>query len=751
MSHPTMPRQKAIVIGAGVGGTSTAARLAHAGFDVEVYEKNDFSGGRCSLIHHDGYRFDQGPSLLLLPPLFHQLYNDLGEKLEDHIDLIQCNPNYVIHYHDGEKVTLSTDRAKLGAEVEKWEGKGGAARLEAFMREAGIHGQLSYDAVLSKPFPSLLSLLRPEVMFNLVRLHPFGSLWGRCARHFRTDRIRRAFSFGSMYLGSSPFDAPGTYTLLQWTETCEGIWYPKGGFHAVVQSFVNIAQAHGAKFYFSSPISSVTYDAAGRTTGVKLQSGEHKRADLVVVNADLVWAHNNLFTKDGDGKKTAVSDGTDDDAGAGPAPPRAEERLDPRLADRLLNKPHSCSSISFYWAMDSKIPSLNAHNIFLAEDYQGSFDDIFKRKGMPREPSFYVNVPSRADPTAAPEGKDAVVVLVPVGHLLPQKKTANGKEETIRTFSKGSNEPDLDSQDWPSLVERARKQVIEVMEARLGMNGLRDKITWEEVNTPQTWKEKFNLTHGSILGITHDFFNVLSFRHQARHPTLKGAYFVGASAHPGTGVPIAIAGSRICTKTILSDLGYPEPRSYAALPPARKNPLDVVQSRSLLYTVEDVFSTLLPYLVGAAITASLSLVWLSAGLPVPFHREASAGLDSHHIPVNRLSWQYLRSVVTTGDHEIDLILFIVTTLTSLVGLAFYLAPPAEPEWAAAARLRAEGMKKEQAAREAQRMMASQHADAQQQQAYWYARQQQQQDQQRRDQGVASQYMSGRGVGPGQTL
>jgi phytoene desaturase (3,4-didehydrolycopene-forming) len=159
---------------------------------------------------------------------------------------------------------------------------------------------------------------------------------------------------------------------------------------------------------------------------------------------------------------------------------------------------------------------------------------------MPREPSFYINVPSRIDPTAAPEGKDSLVVLVPVGHLSPGKKGSDPDDEG-------------QDQDWPGLVERARKQIIEIVEERLGMTGLRDMILWEEVNTPLTCKlpcieylrmadttgrEKFNLTHGSILGITHDFFNVLSFRHQSRHPKLSGAYFVGASAHPGTGVSL---------------------------------------------------------------------------------------------------------------------------------------------------------------------------------------------------------------------
>nr|XP_019011290.1 uncharacterized protein I206_03387 [Kwoniella pini CBS 10737]OCF50071.1 hypothetical protein I206_03387 [Kwoniella pini CBS 10737] len=620
-------KQKAIVIGAGVGGTATAARLAHAGFDVEIYEKNDFSGGRCSLIHHEGYRFDQGPSLLLLPPLFRQLYHDLGTNLEDHIDLVQCNPNYVIHYHDGEKVILSSDRAQLGAEVEQWEGEGGAARLEDFLREAGIHGQLSYDEVLGRPFDTFFAMLRPGVVMNLLKLHPFGSLWGRCARYFKTERMRRAFSFGSMYLGSSPFDAPGTYTLLQWTETCEGIWYPKGGFHSVVQSLVNISESHGAKYHFSTPVSQVIHDSKGRATGIKLEDGTTKEADVVVVNADLVWAHNNLFDK----------------VGGTQGVKKEEKRL--------------CSSISFYWALDSTIPSLNAHNIFLAEDYKGSFDDIFKRKGMPREPSFYVNVPSRVDPSAAPEGKDSIVVLVPVGHL--------------HSISK-------QEEDWDALVDRARKQVIEVIEGRLGITGFKDKILWEGVNTPQTWKDKFNLTHGSILGITHDFFNVLSFRQQARHPSLKGAYFVGASAHPGTGVPIAIAGSKLCTQAILSDLSIPEPQTYNTFnKKQRNNSLDEIQQFPLLYTLEKILRNSIPIILGSIMTIfGLIIYTMIYGSSPTFIIERD---------INRFTWQYFRSVFTTGDNEIDLVISIVLAVTAMLCLALKLAPEGEPRWMTEAR------------------------------------------------------------------
>ena len=187
------------------------------------------------------------------------------------------------------------------------------------------------------------------------------------------------------------------------------------------------------------------------------------------------------------------------------------------------------------------------------------------------------------------------------------------------------------TQDWPALVEQARRQVITTMETRLGITGLREKIVWEEVNTPLTWKEKFNLAHGSILGITHDFFNVLSFRPQSRHPSIKNAYFVGASAHPGTGVsvlipyflvaivadkqvPIAIAGSRLCAEAVLSDLNIPLPSNYtvqASFPTrAPTSDLDRPKSKSIRHVAEDFIGTTAPYLVGMLVAWAVFMVYL---------------------------------------------------------------------------------------------------------------------------------------------
>ncbi|KAL8758421.1 MAG: hypothetical protein Q9199_001496 [Rusavskia elegans] len=539
------PRKTAIVVGAGAGGVATAARLAKAGFEVTVFEKNDFTGGRCSLLHHEGYRFDQGPSLLLLPGLFQETFNDLDTSLEaENVALTKCEPNYNIWFSDGQSFELSTDLARMKRSVEKWEGKAGFERYLDFLRESHRHYEISVAQVLKRNFTSLLSMMRPAFLRHLLELHPFESIYSRASRYFWTERLRRVFTFGSMYMGMSPFDAPGTYSLLQYTELAEGIWYPKGGFHSVVDALVRVGERMGVKYRLSAPISSVKLDAKGkRAVGVILEDGEMISADVVIINADLVYAYSNLLPQ------TSYS-------------------------RSLQKRSTSCSSISFYWAMDRKIPELTTHNIFLAEHYRESFDDIFKEQLIPKEPSFYLNVPSRIDPTAAPEGKDSIVVLVPVGHLLDENQGIGRKGLDVHS-----------KQDWNAMVSKARHTVISTVEARTGARDLQGALVKEIVNTPQSWKDVFNLDKGAILGLSHSFFNVLCFRPKTKHPSIEGLHFVGASAHPGTGVPIVLAGAKLTSEQVLEGFGMGKPWDGGTMGKKDVREIDRVHTLPLLSNI----------------------------------------------------------------------------------------------------------------------------------------------------------------------
>ncbi|PYH28419.1 phytoene desaturase family protein [Aspergillus neoniger CBS 115656] len=464
---------KVIVVGAGAGGVATAARLAKQGFDVTVVEKNDFVGGRCSLIHHNGYRFDQGPSLLLMPEVFHETFHDLGTSIEgEGISLLKCEPNYRVWFSDHDSFDLTTDVARLKPQIEHHEGENSFHSFLGFMQESGRHYDLSMIHVLRRNFPGLFSMMRLGLLQSLFTMHPFQSIHSRVSRYFTSDKMRRIFTFGKL---------------------AGGVWYPAGGFEKVEK----IGKRLGVEYRLKSPVSSIIISEDQSAKGVLLSSGEKLEADLVVVNADLVYAYNHLL-------------------------PASKE------ARRLSNREASCSSISFFWSFDRVISELKVHNIFLAEEYKNSFDSIFKDHQLPNEPSFYVNVPSRIDPTAAPKGKDAVVVLVPTGHMMD------------------STEP----QDWDTLASKARDTVFDTIETRTGARALRESLIHEYVETPASWEEKFNLNRGSILGLSHSFFNVLSLRPKTKHSSIKGLYFVGASTHPGTGVPVCLAGSKLRNATI---------------------------------------------------------------------------------------------------------------------------------------------------------------------------------------------------------
>ncbi|GAA97688.1 hypothetical protein E5Q_04366 [Mixia osmundae IAM 14324] len=527
-----MPAKKVIIIGGGVGGICTAARLGKAGVDVTVIEKNDTVGGRCSLLHADGHRFDVGPSFYLMPEVFEELFDDLGESVSEHYTLKKCEPNYKVYYHDDETVTLSTDMAQMKQEVEKWEGKDGWHRFLAFMRESHVHYEDSLRQVLHANYVSYQSMIRPHYLVMAIKLHVFDNLYRRASNYFWTDRLRRAFTFSSMYLGMSPFNAPATYNLLQYTELAQGIWYPVGGFFSFVRAVEQLAKTKfGVKILYNTPVGSIKLSDDGKTAkGVVLATDETLTADLVICNADLVYAYNNLL------------------------PPT-------QYAKNLTKQAHTCSSISFYWGLNRKVDQLVTHQIFLAENFKGSFDRIFQDHSLPDEPSFYVNVPSRVDPTAAPEGRDTMVVLVPVGHL-------TGDSGALKVETEGGGATHRKSQDWDAIVARARAHVIAGLTDKLNKlaaaSGQKSVIPegkdfsaligTELSHTPLTWQANLNLHQGSILGLSHSIFQVLAFRPRTKHDTIDRLHFVGASTHPGTGVPVVVCGSKITSQQVLEEL-----------------------------------------------------------------------------------------------------------------------------------------------------------------------------------------------------
>lgn len=511
---PKSQKKRIIVIGAGVGGMSVAARLSsNPDIEVIVLEKNSFTGGRCSLIEEQGYRFDQGPSLLLMPQIFKDTFKDLNDPEIQYSDLniVKCNPNYLLHFDDGTHMRLSTDMVDMKEQVEKFE-KNGFDGLLSFMAEGKKHYDISVKHVLNKPFEAWYQFFNLESLQMGFDLHIFSTMWGRVCLHFKSEKLRRCFTFQSMYMGMSPFEGPGTYNLLQYTELAEGIWYPIGGFHKVVEAMETIAKKRGVSVQLSTPVQKIDIDTTtNMANGVILADGTKISADAVVVNADLVYAYNKLLPASNYGKKLKEM------------------------------SEFTSSTFSFYWAMNQQIPELDAHNVFIAKDFKESFDEIFKDFDLPKEISFYIHVPSRIDPTAAPSGCDALTVLVPVGHIHKSKQNF---------------------QDFAKLQKVAKNMVIKTIETRLKIKNFEKMIQFELVNTPENWQNKFNLEHGSALGLSHSVTQVCYMRPSSRHSTFKNVFFVGASTHPGTGVPIVLH----CAKLVQEQIERCLKNGFKAMP-----------------------------------------------------------------------------------------------------------------------------------------------------------------------------------------
>jgi len=492
-----MKSKSVVVIGAGIGGLTAAIHLANRGLQVTVLEKNAQPGGRCNRISRDGHYFDTGPTLFVMPLLYEAEFRALGASVQEQLDLQPVDPTYHLVFDDGSQLALTSDMNSIRKQLESIQ-QGSFQGLHGYLDEGEKHYRLVLDRLVNRNFSKASDLINFHDLPLLWRVKPLINHYRNMSAYFDEPRLKAAFTFQDIYMGLSPFEAPATYSLMPYTELVHGVWYPKGGMYAIVEALINLARAAGVKFEFNTPVERLDVDG-NKIQGVVLRDGRVIKPDLILANADLPYVYNHLLPKDAE-------------------------------AERLSRKRFSCSVISFFWGMDRTYKTLSPHVLFLADDYRENFERIDRDLSLPANPSLYIHAPTRLDPSMAPPGQDSVTAIVPVGHM-----SENG------------------GQDWTELRDEARQHVFRRLRT-LGITDFESHIKFEYAFTPPTWHKRFNLMKGSTHGLAHTLSQMAYFRPSNRHPRYDNLYFVGASTHPGTGVPTAMVSGRLVSERIIENI-----------------------------------------------------------------------------------------------------------------------------------------------------------------------------------------------------
>ncbi len=505
--HPGTPvpgasaGQRAVVIGSGFGGLAMAIRLQAAGLRVTLLEKREKIGGRAYQLVDQGYVFDMGPSLITAPHIIDSVFQAAGRKLSDYLELIPLDPYYRIYFHDGTHIDYVGDPDRMKAQMRQFNERD-AERFDDFMAKT----RPIYDAVIgerlgSKSFGDLGTML--GFIPDLVRLQAWIPVSRFVNRFFEDFRHRFLYSFHPLFVGGNPFQSPSVYLMIPYLERRGGVWFSRGGMYSLVEAMGRLFTELGGEIRTGHEVTRIGV-AAGRVTHVEA-GGERFQADLVVSNGDVGHTYRDLIEPAHRRKWTD----------------RKVERLDYAMSCFLL-----------YLGTRKKYPELEHHTLILTERYKGLLDDIFRKKILPDDFSMYLHVPTRTDPSMAPEGCESMYVLVPVANL-------------------------RGGQDWSELRQPFADRVIDYLEA-WGMEGLRENLEVLHIMDPTDFRDELNSLHGNAFAIVPKFTQTAWFRPHNRSEDVKGLYLVGAGTHPGAGVPGVFLSAETTYGCIAKDLGLPD-------------------------------------------------------------------------------------------------------------------------------------------------------------------------------------------------
>ena len=486
------PTDHVVVVGAGLAGLSAALRLAGAGRKVTVVERESVPGGRNGLLNKNGFAFDTGPSVLTMPDLIADALACVGEELKDWLDLVPLKPLYRAFYHDGSQLDVHADTNQMQEEIARSISPAEAIGYGKYVDFVTKLYKYEMNDFIDRNIDSPLNLLTPNLA-RLIALGGFRKLAPKVNQFLKDPRTQKVYSFQAMYAGVSPQQALAIYAVIAYMDSVNGVFFPKGGMHAVPRALAGAATKHGVVFKYNTTVTALER-SNGRATAVITQDGERIPCDVVVLNPDLPVAWQELL----DGQ--------------------------PRSIKRLKYSP---SCVTLLVGSNKSYDHLAHHNIHFGQSWDGVFDELIKKKTLMSDPSILVTVPSKDDPNLAPPGKNSYYVLFPTPNL-----------------SAGI--------DWEKTGPKYRDEMIRALEAR-GYTGFGEGIEVEQLTTPLDWKNQ-GMEQGAPFASAHTFFQTGPFRPRNLAKGYENIVFAGSGTQPGVGVPMVLISGRLAAERIVGPI-----------------------------------------------------------------------------------------------------------------------------------------------------------------------------------------------------
>jgi phytoene desaturase len=490
-----MKHHKAVIIGSGIAGITTSIRLAEQGFDVTMYEANDYPGGKLTAFEENGYRFDAGPSLFTMPTLVDELFELCGLNPRNYFRYKEIETTCHYFYKDGTFIKAYADKKKLKKEIdEKIDGSGDLVLkyLEDSARTYALTSEIFLERSLHK-LSNYLSKNTIRAIASIRSLNLRTTMAKVNESKLRHKKLVQLFNRYATYNGSDPYQAPGVLTLIPHLEFNLGTFFPDEGMHSITTSLIDLAGSRGVSIKYNSKVDRILVHK-NQVRGI-LCENQNIEADLVVSNMDIVPTYNRLL-------------------------PNVKQ---PR---QVLDQERSSSALIFYWGIDREFPELDLHNIFFSDNYEEEFKCIFKNHTVYDDPTVYVHISSKICKEDAPPGCENWFVMV--------------------------NVPCNIGQNWDDLIKTTRVKILKKISGILKCN-IEKHIVSESNLEPRTIESKTSSFRGSLYGASSNHWLSAFIRHPNFHRKIRGLYFCGGSVHPGGGIPLSILSGKIVSELVKDD------------------------------------------------------------------------------------------------------------------------------------------------------------------------------------------------------